>query len=362
MRRREFLKTCGGSVAAGISGAPALFGADRDKQSSANEPFPRTLVLVELEGGCDWYNTLVPFNSPAYYRRRPNLAIPSDLVLRLNDSVGLHPSLGALKRLFDAGDLAVVSNIGFPEPVGSHYEARRKWHAPAPSTNAAEGWLRRWAARSSQEAFLKCVGSEVPPAMRLVDRAGLGNRKRTEQGTHAPACKPARVESTGSFVEDAELVALLMKDRLSSQGVYYLTLEGFDTHRNQVVPNDPIRGRHAELLRQLDDGVGALVEGAAMAGLGESLLVVVFSEFGRSLRENAEGGTEHGNLGNVLFFGKSVQGGVYDVKPNSDGVVGASFERQPTDFRRTHATILDQWFGTDSRDVLRETLQGFPFL
>lgn len=361
MWRREFLKICSGSVTAGVMGAPLLWGFDECLQPGVGARSCRTLVLVELEGGCDWHNTIVPFRSEAYYSQRPNLAIPADQVLRLNESVGMHPSLAPLKRLFDVGELAVVQNVGSPGSHLSHFVARKRWHLPRRAPETGEGWLRRWAALSRQRPFLKSVGCEVPPAMRLLESSSFDCRVTAD----AEACPglrgPMMVKGEGSFVQDARRVVQLMRGQ-PTPGAYHLTLGGFDTHRNQVVPDDPVRGTHSELLRELADGVAALIQGTAAAGLGEDVLLVVFSEFGRSLTQNAELGTDHGNIGHVFFCGKPVRGGVYGSPIVSNRAGGEFRAEQAADLRRTHATILDHWLGTDSRDVLGETLEPFPIL
>ncbi|MCY3776440.1 MAG: DUF1501 domain-containing protein [Candidatus Aminicenantes bacterium] len=297
MKRREFLrKSClvsGVSLAAGI-------------RSPAGSIHPRPVsVFIELAGGCDGLNMVVPHGLEDYYRQRPNLAIPPADVLKLDDTVGFHPSLDGFKRLFDAGKVALVQGVGYPDPNRSHFRSRKVWHTARVGTAAGED--------SPDRRCLPELG------MRVTDGA-LG----------ANLAVIARCIAAGTGVR-----------------LFYTSMGGFDTHAFQVVPGNTIRGIHARLLSMLSAAVTGFLDDLTRRGRDEHVVVVIFSEFGRRLAENETFGTDHGTANPVFIVGKRVFAGLHGRHPGlSPHELTPSGDLVHTvDFRSVFAGVLPGWVG-----------------
>ena len=265
MTRREFLRksslVSAVSLAAGTGSPAGTIG-----------PRP-VLVFIELAGGCDGLNTVVPHGLEDYYRQRPNLAIPAAAVLKLDHAVGLHPSLDGFKRLFDAGKMALVQGVGYSDPNRCHFRSRKIWHTARVGTEE-EGGIR---------------------ARRCLPELGM----RVTDGTlGANLAVIARCITAGTGVR-----------------VFYTSMGGFDTHAFQVLPGNPTRGTHARLLSTLSTAVTVFLDDLIRRGRDEHAVVVIFSEFGRRLAENENFGTDHGTANPVFMVGQGVVGGLHGRHP-----------------------------------------------
>ena len=315
MERRGFLRTMGASALATMV-APAARATPADCASH-----PRQLLLIELRGGNDGLNTVVPFADPSYYRLRPTIGIARDRVLRLDERVGLHPSLAALMPLWCDGEMAILQGVGCPQPNLSHLRSREIWHSAAiTELPTPVDWIDR----------AQWIDPRLDP--RIVC-AGLANGGFA--GGLLAACEPA-----------------------AGQGgcrVIRLVLDGFDTHHDQVP-------RHAQLLAQLADGLLALRTTLSEQGRWDSTLVVTHSEFGRRAAENTLGGTDHGAAAVHFAFGGRVRGGFYGEAPTLDE--SGEFGNPPAelDFRAVYATVLDRWLGVPALDVLGGRFRAASFL
>lgn len=297
MKRREFLrKSClvsGLSLAAGIR-SPA----------GSSDPRP-VLVFIELAGGCDGLNTVVPYALEDYYRRRPNLAIPPADVLKLDHAVGFHPSLDGFKRLFDAGKMALVQGVGYPDPNRCHFRSRRIWQTARVGT-AKEGGR---------------------PDRRCLPELGMG-------------------VTDGALGEN---LAVIARSIAAGTGVrvFYTSMGGFDTHAFQVVPGSPTRGIHARLLSTLSTAVTGFLDDVTLRGRGEHVAVVIFSEFGRRLAENETFGTDHGTANPVFIVGKRVVAGLHGCHPglSPDELTPSGDLVHTVDFRSVYAGVLPGWVG-----------------
>ena len=264
------------------------------------------LVFIELAGGCDGLNTVVPHGLEDYYRQRPNLAIPPADVLKLDHAVGFHPALDGFKRLFDAGKMALIQGVGYPDPNRCHFRSREIWHTARVGTSEEEGRPDR--------PCLPELGMQV-----------------TDGNLAANLAVIARIIAADTGVR-----------------VFHTSLGGFDTHAFQVVPGNPARGIHAGLLSALSGAVTAFMDGLARRGRDEHVLVVVFSEFGRRLAENETFGTDHGTANPVFIIGKGVAAGLHGRHPGlSPNELTPSGDLVHTvDFRSVYAGILPGWVGT----------------
>ena len=361
----------------------------------------RVLVVLELNGGNDGLNTVVPYADDAYGRHRPRLRIPTGSLHRLDGHVGLHPELNGLNDLWGRGELAIVQSVGYPNANRSHFDSMDIWQTGMiqPDGHAA-GWLNRGigrrAATEGGGSAIHVGNRELPRALtgdalavhsldgldQLIRRLGMPGRgeaaahrdvldrvarlPRGEPGSHlqfiqrsqvVTYASSARIEQIlraggrqgdGDYPDTAlarrlRLVALLIRSGLSAS-IYYVQLEGFDTHQNQA-------GDHAALLRELGGAVSAFFDDLRRSREAGRVLLLAFSEFGRRLAENASRGTDHGTAAPVFLVGPGVWRGLHGPYPNLTDLQDGD-PRFAIDFRRIYATILDRWLDCPSRAVL----------
>jgi uncharacterized protein (DUF1501 family) len=357
-------------------------GAGVARAAPAVDPaYQRMLVLVELKGGNDGFNTVVPYTDRTYYALRPRLAIPRDDVVQITDRIGLHPSLRALRPAFADGRLAVLLGVGYPAPNLSHFRSIEIWDtASASDRYLADGWLTRTFAHAAAPARFAADGvvigsNDMGPLAGNTARAlalantdqflrraklaksepGKGNRAlahilKVENDVVQAATRldPSRMFATefpntafGNVVRTACHVAA------SPSGVacMRLTLNGFDTHIGQAATQ-------ARLLRELAEGLVALQRGLTELGRWDDTLVLTYAEFGRRPRENLSGGTDHGTASAHFALGGRVSGGVYGAMPDLAGLGSEGNVPYALDFRSLYATALDRWWGLDSVPVL----------
>ena len=377
--RRNFLKAA--SLAAlAASARIALAGAPRRK----------LLVLVELKGGNDGLNTVIPYADPDYAGLRPRLAIPRDQVVQLTDSTGLHPSLAPLKALWDRKELAVVQGVGYPEPNLSHFRSIEIWDTASRSDEYLEqGWLARAFALSPSPADFAADGVVVGPnamgplAGQGVRAIALSNpeqflrnaRLAHDEGHTANAAlahilavehdvtlSAQRLRAGRSFATEFPRTAFGNSASTAAQlaaneagiAVVRVSLGSFDTHANQL-------GTHANLLKQLAEGLVALRAALTEVGRWDDTVIATYAEFGRRPRENQSGGTDHGTAAAHLVLGGAVKGGLYGARPALDRLDANGNPPFAIDFRGYYATFLDKWWGIDSKAVLggRHASVGF---
>jgi uncharacterized protein (DUF1501 family) len=340
----------------------------------------RILVVVQMDGGNDALNTIVPYTDPDYHKLRPRLRLPSRSLIRLNDTLALHPALRPLDPLLQAGQLATVVGVGYPNPQRSHFESMAIWHTARfdPEDRKGYGWLGRALDPSAATAYM--VGGAVEPALRG-RRSTAVSLSRVEEVlfTDPTAAKlsvgPARADDLLAFIRrqavDAhataeklsslaseresagypatglggrlKLVARLLKSNLEAR-VFYVVQGGYDTHASQA-------SRHGDLLSEFSGAVAAFFADLKTARLADRVALLAFSEFGRTIQENASGGTDHGTTGAVLVAGPGVRGGVAGVMPSLTDLEGSE-PKMTTDFRAIYAAVLDDWLGLPSRQVL----------
>jgi uncharacterized protein (DUF1501 family) len=341
-------------------------------------PARRLLILVELKGGNDGLNTLVPFADPAYRRLRPRLAIAAGEVLRLDDERGLHPSLEKLMPVWSAGELAVVQGLGYPEPNLSHFRSIEIWDTASRSDEYLDdGWLTRVFSKYPSPPGYAADGVVVGAAdlgplagagVRIISLANpeqfLRNAKLAKS-TAAGAANPSlahilRVERdiqqsaerlhpgrefatvfpAGPFGAAVRTAAQLAANREGISALR-LTLGGFDTHSNQA-------GTQAALLRQLGEGLAALRDALKEIGRWQDTVVATYSEFGRRAQENQSGGTDHGTANVHFVLGGAVRGGLAGRAPALDRLDAGGNLIHTTDFRGYYAGLLAGTLGADA--------------
>ena len=373
--RRDFLaRGAGLGVLALGAPTPAVW----RRAAAAAEPkggLP-VLVVVELNGGNDGLNTVIPPGDDLYHKARPTLRVEPKSVLKLDDRVGLHPSMVDLHRLWDRGELAVVQGVGYPNPNRSHSRSMEIWQAGTPGPAPLEGWLGR--ARDANPALGAChVGDEATPLAvrgRMASTPSIAALEQIRPGPGAvfPDRSPsgddlareirrrmtdtrdraARLEAMAGQVlpDEADslerrlgLVRVLMEQDRALR-VFYTSQGGFDTHAGQ-------RFAHAELLRTVSSAVGKFLADVRGRGLADRVVVLIYSEFGRRVRENAQGGTDHGAAGPVLVAGAPVRGGLFGPAPDLANLEDGDL-RHAVDFRDVYAALLRRWLAVDPGPIL----------
>jgi len=397
LTRRQFLarNAAGLSLVSLTGGAvPLLL---RRASAAEAEHQNRILVVIELTGGNDGLNTVIPYEDAAYFNARPELAI-RDESHRLDDRFALHPALGQLAELFKEGQLAIVHGVGYPRPNRSHFRSLEIWHTAQPETTAAKhGWLGRFLDRSAEQDLEKLAGiafAERLPQSLLADRANIPAvremesygvfvegeedvrlKRRLIEQLAAPASEPGAENLTLDFLKrqasNTYVGAKKLREaaeRFQPKGEYegplgdqfrmatqviaadlgtriiHLALDGFDTHANQP-------GMHAELLGQLSRGVSQFLRDIKDVGRSDDVLVMTYSEFGRRVKENGSHGTDHGAAAPMFFFGEKIGAGFHGDHPSLTELADGDLQFA-TDFRSLYATVLEDWFGTKAQDVL----------
>ena len=379
MNRRDFVKTSFLTLAAG-AGMPGFLG----RTASAAIGKGKILVIVQLSGGNDALNTLIPFTNGAYYNARPTLAIGKKDVLNLNDSVGLNPALKPMMSLWDNGELALVQGVGYPNPNRSHFESMAIWHTGDPKARETEGWIGKIAEKYGDPFCATNIGGTTPLALRGADiilpsiasidrfqfkiapeaqtafntilETPLTGRAETMRGATRQMLSDIQQVQKGigkykagaTYPEEKFAVSLREISRLIAadvgQRVFYTSLGSFDTHAGQPVD-------HPELLGALSSGLSAFRSDLEKQGRSEDVVVIGFSEFGRRLAENASAGTDHGKAGLMFALGQGVKGGLYGAYPDLEKLDDGD-PVMTTDFRQVYATALDKWLNIPSRDIL----------
>jgi uncharacterized protein (DUF1501 family) len=373
LTRRHFLRAAGALPLLVAVPPPAKAGPD----------FRRVLLLVELKGGNDGLNTLIPHADPLYARLRPGLAVAGDSVLALDERLGLHPSLAPLMPAWAAGDLAVVAGLGYPQPNRSHFRSIEIWDTAADAgEELAEGWIARLFAaydrpddlvadgivvdnnplpvtgrgmrgivlRDAAEFVAQAdtgaarVGATGNPALdhilavqRDIDAAArrLGTRMR-----NAPA--PQVEYDDGLFGRQLDLATSILLSR-TPVAVIKVAQFGFDTHANQAREQ---RRQLAELAR----GLAAFRANMIAAGLWDEVTVMTYSEFGRRVAENGSGGTDHGTAAPHFVLGGRVRGGLHGRQPRLDDLENGDL-RFAVDFRSLYGAVARDWWGLDHAPV-----------
>ncbi|WP_406700908.1 DUF1501 domain-containing protein [Singulisphaera sp. Ch08] len=368
----------------------------------------RILVVIQLDGGNDGLNTVVPHGDDIYHKSRPKLALKSENLKPIDEHVGLHPSLSDFAKLREDGRLAIVQSVGYPNPNRSHSESMAIWQTARLNPGRENpGWLARAidaspAAPGGDAPALHIATEALPQSLRGgqqhvpslatieqfrrrlgVPRSDGADEQRAaldriaNQGgsvenpllqfvarsTVVSYASSARLENvlrdddaakypdTYVLAKRLRLVARLIRSGLSTP-IYYAQLGGFDTHAEQL-------NRHSGLLRELSRSVQAFLTDLDRSGDGDRVAVLVFSEFGRRLRENASAGTDHGTSAPVFLLGRAVQGGLHGPYPDLAHLKGDDPE-YAIDFRRVYATVLGRWLKLPAEAALGEHFEPLP--
>ena len=369
----------------------------------------KTLVVVQLTGGNDFMNTIVPYTNGHYYDARKKIVMSQEDVLPINDTLAINKNASPFKRLYDEGRMAIVQGIGYPNSNRSHFRGMDIWHTCEPDRVGSEGWLglavREIDPRGENVLTGVNVGQVLPRAMAVAgvpvtsisDLEGYGVMKKMEQeqlrDKALQAFKDIYGQAIGSgvvaeyigktgldVIRGADMlsevaanysssveyadnsIAKSLRDvariHLSGLGtrVFYTNHGGYDTHANEL-PS------HPKLMSDLSGAISDFLDDLEEHDASEDIAILVFTEFGRRMRDNGSG-TDHGSGGGAFLFGKNVKGGLYSEYPSLDPAEWEHGEdlKHTIDFRGIYGTVLEQWLGLEARPIVKgEFEQISPF-
>lgn len=404
--RRGFLKTAVGALAMAPLIPEMVVKSAFAQSLHTNSSDGPILVVIQLAGGNDGLNTVVPYSSDLYYKDRPTINVPSDKVLQIDKNVGFSPYLTSLKTLFDQGKVAVVQDVGYPNPDLSHFRSTQIWESGDPVSVSPTGWLGRYldTTLSSDDNPMKAlaIGPMVPLTLQsqktpvpsietistfrfMLNAAQIDPILQAYRDMYggtlddvAPYIGLVRqVEANADFsvqdlqkvstaykatvtypqyplARDLQLVSQIIASGLGTR-IFHVTLGGFDDHAAEVYT-------HQRLMQELGDSVAAFFRDLESQGKADNVVMMTFSEFGRRVRENAGQGTDHGTAAPMFVIGSKVKGGLYGNDPALDSLDSNGDLHYQVDFRSVYGTILDGWLGGDSKAVLGGSFERLPFL
>jgi uncharacterized protein (DUF1501 family) len=386
MKRRNFLKNTG-LIASGTLLVPGFLKAGFSPPGL--ETGGKRLVVIQLSGGNDGLNTVVPFGSDDYYRARPLLGLREKDIIKLDDYQAFNANLSGLADLYHQGDVAVLNSVGYPNPNRSHFRSMDIWQSASDADEYVfSGWLGRYLDHNCSHAHdIIEIGNTLSLAMKGDESSGLAMKDarslyravsddhfgqlsvlakgsfsgpsnldflyKTMVDTQESAAyifektkvyQSKSVYPVNGFAKSLKTVAEFIQSGVETQ-VYYVSLNGFDTHVNQ-------KGTHGRLLKTYGDSVKAFVDDLKQSGHFKDTILLTFSEFGRRIKQNASGGTDHGKANNMFLIGEGLNGaGIFNSMPDlsSPDAGDVAFE---IDFRRVYAEVIDEWMGAKSSQVL----------
>lgn len=399
LNRRRFLQV--GSLASAATLMPRFLKAL--EKGSLVPPGNKVLVVIQLSGGNDGLNTVIPYRNDIYYKMRPSLGIKQQQALSLNDELGIHPALTGLKGLYDDGSLGVLNNVGYPNPDRSHFRSMDIWHS---ASNAADYWSTGWIGRYLDA---QCKGCDKPTqALEIDDTLSLALKGDAAKGL--ALTDPNRLSGTSSDPYFRELLKAhgaakddghhnvdylykTMAETISSASyiqqqfrtykskesypnselgknmktiselimsdintkVYYVSHGSFDTHVGQ-------QGQQERLFKQLDEAVSVFVQDLKKNNRFQDVVVMTFSEFGRRVGQNASGGTDHGTANNMFLIGGGLQQkGLLNEGPDLTDLQEGDLKYK-VDFKSVYATLLKKWLGADDQEILKQQYKYLDFV
>ncbi|NTS39448.1 DUF1501 domain-containing protein [Flavisolibacter sp. BT320] len=396
IKRREFIQV--GSLATASFMVPKFLKAFEG--AALVPPGNKVVVVLQLSGGNDGLNTVIPVGNDIYYRSRPKLGIEKEKALSLTDEAGLHPALTAFADAFHDGSLGVLNNVGYPNPDRSHFRSMDIWHTASRSSEYLHtGWIGRY-------LDAQCKGCDKPTqALEIDDVLSLALKGQSENGlalkdprrlfgtsnekffkdvaaVHAHhheepvdylyktvartvssadyIFKQSRMRPSAGSYPNTELgkslqtiASLIFSDINTS--VYYVSLGSFDTHVGQ-------EGQQQRLFKEMNDAVAAFVKDLKVANRFNDVLFFTFSEFGRRVAQNASGGTDHGTANNMFFLsGGLKEKGLLNALPNLADLDDGDLKFK-VDFKNVYSTILSNWLSADDKTILSHDYEKLKFI
>ena len=403
LHRRDFLKTST-LISMGAATVPGFL-ATTARAATDTKPSDRILIVVQMLGGNDGLNTVIPHGFDGYTQNRRALRIPTAQIQKITPEIGLHPSMGGMGKLLENNRLAIIQGVGYPNPDRSHFRSQEIWETARTETGALEtGWLGR-----ALDASPAAVGGDLPalhvgarrlplamkakkaevPSLETLEqyrlqvagndadkraaREAIDGVARLDRGddpllgflrrsTLAAYDSSKRLESIAKpsgtskypnfgLAKRLELIAQIIKAGFGTK-IYYTALDGFDTHANQAAT-------HGALLTELSDSIAAFMSDLTAAGQADRVAIVSFSEFGRRCSENASAGTDHGAAAPVFVLGPVEKAGLIGDHPKFDDLDDGDLKHH-TDFRRIYAGLLEHWLAMPSEPILGPGFAPLP--
>ncbi|MBM3290082.1 MAG: DUF1501 domain-containing protein [Candidatus Hydrogenedentes bacterium] len=405
--RRGFLK--GAAMFSSIGLAPAFLAHTAETVSGGATPIAgfkdgRILVVVQLGGGNDGLNTLVPWSNDAYYRARPALGLKKDRVIRITDDLAANDKLADLMKLYDNGQVAIVQGVGYPNPDRSHFRSMEIWHTASDSDEyLSRGWIGRYfdncCSGSARPQAGVSLGKERPQAFdgekgigvafedpmnfgwrpgKTTDTAERFEKINADRATKNDTLDFLRHTTSNAIMSSYEVkeaaqragagaaqpkrpgqkdplqtVAALIRGDLQTR-IYYVSTSGFDTHASQAGTHDQLLERYAQAMAKFQQTLEA-------DGNADRVVTLVFSEFGRRVEQNASGGTDHGTAAPMFVIGKGVKPGLYGAAPSLTDLDDGDLKFN-VDFRGVYASLLEGWFGVAPEKVLGKEFKRVPVI
>ncbi|MCH2525563.1 MAG: DUF1501 domain-containing protein [Dehalococcoidia bacterium] len=404
--RRNFLKSTATLLPA-FASLPMVFrravASSMLESSSYSSPYQnRTLIIIQMAGGNDGLNTVIPYTDSKYYDHRSYLAVSDEDVLDLNGELGLHPVLGKMKLLWDQGLLAVVQGVGYENQSYSHFESMHIWQTADNKGKLEEGWLGRYfeSLKGMEDNIFQglAVGKLMPyecsnlnapiPVVSSIDKYRLegSTQQRSEallklysssplgapygvlldntieavyKSSEALQTADKNYQSDIQYPETSlsKSLKVLAEAIIGDLGVRvgHVKIGGFDTHSDQIV-------EQPDLLQEMSEAIYAFYEDLKAAGRDQDVLIMTWSEFGRRVKSNGSGGTDHGAAAPMFLIGSPVVGGIYGENPNLRNLDKDNL-RFTTDFRSVYSTVLEEWLGAAPEAILGgQRFEHIPFL
>lgn len=360
----------------------------------------KKLVIVQLSGGNDGLNTIIPYTNDIYYKSRPNLAIAKNDCIKITDELGINKNLAPLKHLYDKGYLSVINNVGYPNPIRSHFRSADIWHTASDSNQYLNtGWLGRYIDIYGKKPY---SGIELDDSLSLIMKGNVLNGIATKNptilfnNTKTPYFKKVldsqsdvhlsehnlgylyktMIEAKSSakyifetsktynssvtypnnpFGKQLKTTAQFINSKVESK-VFYVSMGGFDTHVKQ-------EGKQNKLLQTYSEAMEVFVRDLEQKDTFKDTLILTFSEFGRRVQQNAGNGTDHGAANNVFIIGKNLKKqGFYNEAPNLIDLDKNGDIKYAVDFRSIYATILDTWLEVDDATILNKSYSKLGFI
>jgi uncharacterized protein (DUF1501 family) len=401
--RRQFLRS-GLAMVSMVSSVPIFLSRSSSVLAQNAGPLPsnpgipedRVLVVVQLSGGNDGLNAVIPFGFDDYYKNRTALAVREKDLIKLDTQagIGLHPSLRPVQEMMGEGLANIVQGVGYPNPIRSHFASMDVWHTGDTLSNKGEGWIGKAmdTLRDRKDTSLACInlGSEAPLATQgkyvqpvtfekpemfrwsgrdlhpalgetydrlnqaptvannndptsFILRTAMDAQVASDRVRKSVSQKPETSFPRTDLARQLQMVASMIRAELPTR-VYYVAMGGFDTHANQS-------GQHTRLLNEFAQAVSAFYAELKATGHRQRVMTVAFSEFGRRVKQNASGGTDHGTAGPMFLFGEHVNPGLIGEHPSLTDLDGGDLIHH-TDFRSVYASVLDNWMKIDSAATL----------
>lgn len=398
MKRRDFLRST--ALASGAFLIPSFL---KPLEAAAMSDLSgyKNLVIIQLSGGNDGLNTIVPYGNDIYYQKRKTIAIQQPDIIKLNEMQGLNPNLGALKEIYDQGWMGVVNSVGYPNPDRSHFRSMDIWQTASDSNQfLTSGWIGRYLDSNCETCKSPYTAIEVDDTLSLALKGSkmkgiaVENPGKLYQATREPFFKQlvnehdvnlhednlgylykTMIETSSSasyiqqtsktynttaiypqtaFANQLKSVAKFINSGLKTR-VYYVSLSGFDTHTGQ-------QNQQGRQLKIYSEAVAAFIKDLKQANKLDDTMVMTFSEFGRRVEQNASNGTDHGTANNILLFGgKLKKPGIFNDAPNLSALDNGDLKYE-VDFRNVYATLLDKWLNVSNSQVLSKNFAGLDFI